>query len=60
VDKSQADYEEHPELIKFKCLVNDKYEEIVSCNQIVDFIENDDSWDDVWKFREILKHKSGL
>jgi hypothetical protein len=42
-DKSCADYKEHPELIKFKCLVNDKYEEIVSYNQTVDFIENDDS-----------------
>jgi hypothetical protein len=47
VEKSRADYEEHPKLIKFKCLVNDKYKEIVSYNQIVDFIENDDSWDGV-------------
>jgi hypothetical protein len=60
VDKSRADYEEHPELVKFKCLVNDKYKEIASYNQIVDFIENDDSWDGVWKFREIITHKSGL
>jgi hypothetical protein len=48
------------EKVKFKCLVKDKYEEIVSNNQIVDFIENDDSRDDVWKFREILSHKLGL
>jgi hypothetical protein len=41
VDKSRADYKEHPKLIMFKCLVNDKYEEIVSYNQIVDFIENE-------------------
>jgi hypothetical protein len=60
VDKSHIDYKEHPKLIKFKCLVNDKYKEIVSYNQILDFIENDDSWDGVWKFREILTHKSGL
>ena len=50
----------HPEKVKFRCLVNNKYEEIVSYNQIVDFIEKDDNWDGIWKFREILSHKSGL
>ena len=45
-----------PALIKFRCLVNDKYEDIVSYNQIMDFIESDDTWDGVWKFQEILDH----
>ena len=33
-----------PALIKFRCLVNDKYEDIVSYNQIMDFIKGDDTW----------------
>lgn len=45
------------ERIKFKCLVNDDYEDIVSYNDIVDYIEEDQTWDGIWKFRRILKHK---
>jgi hypothetical protein len=41
-------------------VVDGKYEEIVSYNQIINFIEKDDHWDGVWKFREISTHKSGL
>jgi hypothetical protein len=29
----------------------------VAYNDIVDYIEQDDSWDGVWKFKEILGHK---
>jgi len=39
------------------CLVNDKYEEVVAYNDIVDYIEADDTLDGVWKFRRILDHK---
>ena len=34
-----------------------KYEEIVAYNDIVDFIEQDQTWDGLWKFKEILDHK---
>jgi len=51
------EFEKQPERIKFKCLVNDKYEEIVAYNDIVDYIEADNTWDGVWKFRRILDHK---
>jgi len=54
---AENDSEKQPECIKFKCLVNDQYEEIVACNDIVDYIEADDTWDGVWKFRRILDHK---
>jgi hypothetical protein len=60
IDKHNADCETHPEKVKFRCVVDGKYEEIVSYNQIIDFIKKDDNWDRVWKFREILSHKSKL
>ena len=53
----KQDIVDHPELVKFRCLVNNKYEEVVAYNQIVDFIEQDDTWDGVWKFRRIIKHE---
>jgi hypothetical protein len=53
-DKAHAD----PEFVKFKCRVNDKYDEIVAYNDIVDFIEADHTWDGVWKFREIKDHEN--
>ena len=49
-----ADAKTDPERIKFKCLVNDKYEEIVAYNQIVDYIENNNSFDSKWKLTEII------
>ena len=49
-----------PDYIKFKCLVNDDYDEVVAYNDIVDFIEQDDSWDGTWKFEEILDHQGPL
>jgi hypothetical protein len=42
------------EIAKFQCIVNDDYEDVVAYNDIVDYIEQDDSWDGVWKFKEIL------
>lgn len=44
-------------LARFRCIVDGKYEEVVAYNDIVDYIEQDDSWDGVWKFKEILDHK---
>ena len=46
----------NPEMIRFKCLTNDKQEEIVAYNDIVDYIKKDDGWDGVWHMREILDH----
>jgi hypothetical protein len=44
------------EIARFQCLVNDEYEDVVAYNDIVDYIEQDDSWDGVWNSR-ILGHK---
>ena len=60
IDEHKKDVLDHPELIKFKCLVNNEYEEVVAYNDIVDFIERDDTWDGKWKFREILDHEGPL
>jgi len=54
---AENNFEKQPERVKFKCLVNDKYEEVVAYNNIGNYIEADDTWDGVWKFRCILDHK---
>jgi hypothetical protein len=46
-----------PAYIKFKALVNNDFEEIVAYNDIVDYIEKDESWGGVWTFEKILDHK---
>ena len=57
VQSMKAGLSENPEVIKFRCLVNNEYEDVVAYNDICDHIEQDDSWDGVWKFRRILKHE---
>ena len=44
-----------PEFLRFKCKVNDKHDEIVAYNDIVDYIESEG--DDNYHFVEILDHK---
>ena len=51
---------EDPAMAKFKCIVNGDYEEVVAYNDIVDYIEQDQTWDGVWKFKEILAHEGPL
>ena len=60
IQASQEELAKDPELIKFKCRVNDKYDEVVAYNDIVDFIEQDQTWDGLWKFKEILRHQGPL
>ena len=46
--------------VKFKCSVNnDAYEEILSYNQILDYLEKDDD-DIMWKFKDIIGHQGPL
>ena len=47
--------EDDPDYIKFKCLVNGEYEEVMAYNDIVDYIEQDQTWDGIWKFKNVLK-----
>ncbi len=57
VQAHKKEMEKHPDLIKFKCLVNNDYEEVVAYNDVVDYIEQDQTWDGIWKFRRIIQHK---
>ena len=60
VDKYKNDAACDPAMIQFRCRVNNDYDEIVHYNDIVDYIEQDGSWDGVWKFEKILNHKGPL
>jgi len=52
-DKAPKD----PAHIKFKCLVNNDFEEVVAHNDLVDFTEKDTTWEGVWTFEKILSHE---
>jgi len=44
--------------IKFKCLVNNDFEEVVAYNDLVDFTEKDTTWEGIWTFDK--KRRQGL
>ena len=50
----------HPDMVKFKCLINDKFEEVVAYNNIVDYLKADKTNDGMWKYEEILEHQGPL
>jgi len=52
-DKAHQD----PVCIKFRCLVNNDFEEVVAHNNLVNFMEKDTAWEGVWTFEKILSHK---
>jgi len=54
---TENDFELQPERIKFKCLINNQHEEIVAYNDIIDYIEADQTGDKIWKFPCVLDHK---
>ena len=60
IQETRAECDKHPDMIRFKALVNNDYEEIVAYNDIVDYIEQDQTWDGVWTFREIQDHVGPL
>ena len=47
----------NPDLIRFRCRVNNKYDEIVAYSDINDYIEKDRTWEGIYTFEEILEHK---
>jgi hypothetical protein len=55
-DKAQEHAMQNPEYIKFRCLVNNQYEDIVSYNDICDHIEMDQTDEGIWTYQEILDH----
>ena len=52
--------EGHPEVVKLKCIVNDQYKEVIAYNKIVEFIEDDQTWDRAWKFRKVHDHQGPI
>ena len=50
IRSTKEELKKNPELIKSQCKVNNNYEEVVACNDIVDHIEEDQTWDGIWKF----------
>jgi hypothetical protein len=45
MEEDQAKLASNPEVVRFKCLVNGDYEEVIAYNKIVNYIERDQSWD---------------
>ena len=63
--KSEEQLAKHPDRIKFVCSVNDDmYEEILTYNEVLEYIaENEEQDDDqaiVWKFKRIAGHQGPL
>ena len=59
IANNQHDLAERKENIKFRCSVDDGcYEEIVSYNDIIDHIENDQTDHGIWKFKSITAHQA--
>jgi len=46
-----------PACIKFRCLFNNSFEEVVAYDDLVDHIEKDTAWGGPWTFEKILSHK---
>ena len=47
--------------IKFRCGINDDaYEDILTYNQIMDYLSKGDDDDIIWKFKDIIGHQGPL
>ena len=52
---------QHPERVKFRCMSDDgKVEEILSYNEILEKIEDQDGQDGEWHFKSIDAHQGPL
>ena len=61
VEDHMANQEQDPGLIQFKVSVNDdQYEEIISYNQLLDYLDKDPHKDIYWKFKRITAHQGPL
>ena len=61
VKDHENDVDKHPDRIKFVCSVNnDEFEEVLSYNQLLGFINKNSQDDFVWKFRRIISHQGPL
>ena len=61
INENEAKCANNPDMIKFRCSVNnDEYEEIVTYNQILEHLEQDQEAEGVWKFKDITGHQGPL
>ena len=60
IESTKDEAANQPEMIKFRALINGEREDVVAYNDIVDFIEKDESWDGWWKFKTIHNHMGPL
>ena len=61
IDKHESDLAKDPERVKFRCSVNDdQYESIMSYNDIMTCLNDDEDDSRVWKFRRITSHQGPL
>ena len=61
IEDHENDLKEHPTRIKFLCSVNDDTaEEVISYNQMLDYITRDEENPVLWKFRKITSHQGPL
>jgi hypothetical protein len=58
IEDHESRVEDNPTRIKFRVSVNnDKAEEIVTYNKMLEYITKDDDSDIKWKFRRIISHE---
>ena len=61
VEDHKSSVENNPACVKFVCSVNDNQaEEILTYNQLLDYIFSDENSDIVWKFQRIISHQGPL
>jgi len=61
IEDHESDIENNPTRIKFLVSVdNDQAEEIITYNQVMDYISKDQESDIKWKFRRIISHQGPL
>ena len=60
INEHQDSSNENPPTVKFKCSMNNEaYEDILTYNQILEYLAKDDN-DIVWKFQDIIGHQGPL
>ena len=61
VEDHKEDLEKHLEMLKFLCSVNnDLYEEVLSYNEVMQYMEKDGESDILWKYKRITAHEGPL
>ena len=61
VEDHEYKMSKHPAHLKFRCSMNyDQYEETLSYNEVMEYLEKDTSSPIVWKFKRIVGHQGPL